>query len=1185
MTGKKNKEIGSATSFQCPMLNNSNFNILAIRMQVILEANDLWEVVEPQPTTQIENKADKTAIAFIFQALPEDQILQIVKHKYAKTVWDALKTRHVRENRISSITSRATNVGLTFEDATLVQKLLTAVPDRFLHIVASIEQYSNLDNMSLDESIRRLKTFEERLKCKKERQPDSQERLMFSQHDSQGKTFRAQGNYKGKSNQENNYRSDKKNRESSQNNFKKDKRKFVRNLSKTRCYKCKKLGHYARNCTQKNPEEDQSNLIEEDLEPTLLMATIEEHHEVFLNERNFEQPKTSPGEESLWYLDNGASNHMTGVKEHFKEIDEKITGNVRFGDGSYVEIKGKGSILLECKNKEQRAISQIGKHSRAPFPQQAKYRSKTALDVIYRDLCGPISPPTPSGKRYGRENGIMRQLIAPYLPQQNGVVERKNRTILSTTRCMMKATGMPQNFWAEAVRHAILLLNCTPTKSLEDVTPYEALKGRKPNLQHIRIFGCIAYAKVPSQHLTKLDDRSIQMVYLGSEPGSKAYRLFDPITKKICVSRDVKFKEDETWNWEEYVKDFDPKEPEWSDFIIQNNETQETEEVQQDQENEIEDDVFTDNENEETPSPTNSPPNTPSTISHSDTSEYSPIQSINFSPNSQTATPSTTDTDVDHIPTRGYRTLNEVYDNTERLLLVEDEPKNFKEASKDEKWIEAMQVEIDSINKNNTWKLTTLPKDHKAIGLKWVFKTKRDANGEILKHKARLVAKGYIQEHGIDFDEVFAPVARIETIRLILALAAYNKWEVHHLDVKSAFLHGDLKEEVYVSQPDGFIKTEDKGKVYRLRKALYGLRQAPRAWYTKLDKTLKLLKFKKCALEQAVYTRTDKTSTLLIGVYVDDLIVTGTSKKEIESFKYQMQEQFEMSDLGLLAYYLGIEVTQKWGEISIKQTGYATKILKDTGMLECNDAKIPMEPGLKLTKLSKEKFVDPTEYQSIIGCLRYLLHTRPDLSFLVGLLSRFMQEPQEQHMKAIKQVLRYIKGTKDYGITYGHDGNKIQGYSDSSYGVNTQEGKGTTRIVFYFGNSPITWSTQKQGIVALSSCESEFIVATAAATQALWLKRLLSKITDSNKEKITIYVENKSGVALMKNPVFHGRSKHIDTKYHFIRECVEKEDLTVEYISGEQQRADILTKALPRIRFVTMRQILGVKNLLQHDQD
>ncbi|GJT43375.1 zinc finger, CCHC-type containing protein [Tanacetum coccineum] len=389
MTGKKNKEIGSATSFQCPMLNNSNFNIWAIRMQVILEANDLWEVVEPQPTTQIDNKADKTAIAFIFQALPEDQILQVAKHKSARTVWDALKTRHVGENRvqqakqqtlkaefealqmkenesvdsfiskISSITSRATNVGLTFEDSTLVRKLLTAVPDRFLHIVASIEQYSNLDNMSLDEAIGRLKTFEERLKCKKERQPDSQERLMFSQHDSQGQSFRAQGNCKGKSNQENNYRSDKKNWESSQNNFKKDKRKFVRNLSKTRCYKMQETWSLCPKLYSKESIKDQSNLIEEDLEPTLLMATIEEHHEVFLNERNFEPPKTSPGEESLWYLDNGASNHMTGVKEHFKEIDEKIIGNVQFGDGSYVEIKGKGSILLECKNKEQRAISQV----------------------------------------------------------------------------------------------------------------------------------------------------------------------------------------------------------------------------------------------------------------------------------------------------------------------------------------------------------------------------------------------------------------------------------------------------------------------------------------------------------------------------------------------------------------------------------------------------------------------------------------------------------------------------------------------------------------------------------------------------------------------------------------------------------------------------------------------------------
>ncbi|GJX27948.1 ribonuclease H-like domain, reverse transcriptase, RNA-dependent DNA polymerase [Tanacetum coccineum] len=225
------------------------------------------------------------------------------------------------------------------------------------------------------------------------------------------------------------------------------------------------------------------------------------------------------------------------------------------------------------------------------------------------------------------------------------------------------------------------------------------------------------------------------------------------------------------------------------------------------------------------------------------------------------------------------------------------------------------------------------------------------------------------------------------------------------------------------------------------------------------------------------------------------------------------------------------EVTQTEGDISIKQSAYANKILKEAGMIDCNETLIPMDPGTRLTKITEGTMVNSTEYQSLIGCLRYLLHTRPDLSYSVRLLSRFMQEPKEQHMKAIRQVLRYVKGTKDYGITYKHNGgNKIHGFSDSSYGVNTQEGKGTTDIIFYY--------------------------ATAAATQALWLKRLLSKLTHSQDEKVTIQVDNKSAIALIKNPVFHRRSKHIDTKYHFIRECVEREDIQVEFKQAYMQLKD-----------------------------
>ncbi|GJR29538.1 ribonuclease H-like domain, reverse transcriptase, RNA-dependent DNA polymerase [Tanacetum coccineum] len=483
------------------------------------------------------------------------------------------------------------------------------------------------------------------------------------------------------------------------------------------------------------------------------------------------------------------------------------------------------------------------------------------------------------------------------------------------------------------------------------------------------------------------------------------------------------------------------------------------------------------------------------------------------------------------------------------MLFTEEEPRNYKEASIDKKWIEAMKIKLDSINKNNTWTLTTLPPNQKAIGLKWFFKTKRDAKGNIIKYKARLVAKGYVQDQGIDFYKVFALVAQIETVRLILALAAYHGWQVHHLDVKLAFLHGDLKEEVYVTQPEGFVQQGNSGKVYKLTKALYGLRQAPRAWNVKLDQTLKLLNFKKCNLEQAVYTKRSKTSTLIVGVYVDDLIITGTPRKEIDAFKSQMQEKFEMSDLGLLAYYLGIEVTQTGGEITIKQTGYINKILKDTSMTDSNDTKIPMDPGTKLVKAEDGNSVDATYYRSLIGSLRYLLHTRPDLSYSVRLLSRSMQDPKDHHLKAVKQVIRYIKGTKEHGIIYKKE-----------------------------GGCKIT--------VALSSCESEFMAATGAACQALWLKRLLSELTGWEEKRITLKVDNVSAIALVKNPVFHGRSKHIDIRYHFIRECVENGHINVEHISGELQRADILTKALPRLKFVIMRQMLGVQDLgRSNDQD
>lgn len=331
-----------------------------------------------------------------------------------------------------------------------------------------------------------------------------------------------------------------------------------------------------------------------------------------------------------------------------------------------------------------------------------------------------------------------------------------------------------------------------------------------------------------------------------------------------------------------------------------------------------------------------------------------------------------------------------------------------------------------------------------------------------MKYKARLVAKGYVQQ-GIDYEEVFAPVTRMETVRLLLALAAKNGWEVHHMDVKSAFLNGEIDEEVYVCQPEGFEKKGEEHKVYKLFKALYGLRQAPRAWYTKLRKCLENLGFEKCLYEHAVYVKREGNECLIIGVYEDDLLVTGTSVENILKFKTQMCCEFDMSDLGLLSYYLGIEVEQDRNGIELKQTAYAKKLLTKAGVSECNPIRCPMESRVQLDKDERGKAVDSTNYKSMVGGLRYLVHTRPDISYAVGVVSRFIERPTVIHHGAVKRILRYVKGTLDYGIVYKRDTGDylLEGYSDSDHAGSLEDRRSTGGVAFYLKDSLVTWISQK----------------------------------------------------------------------------------------------------------------------------
>jgi hypothetical protein len=779
---------------------------------------------------------------------------------------------------------------------------------------------------------------------------------------------------------------------------------------------------------------------------------------------------------------------------------------------------------------------------------------------------------------YCAQLGVHRQLTAPYTPQQNGVVERRNQTVVGTARSMMKAKALPGVFWGEAVTTAVYLLNRSSSKAIGGKTPYQLWNGSTPSVQHLRTFGCIAHVKVNTPHLKKLEDRSRRMVFVGYEPGSKAYRAYDPSTRRVHISRDVVFDEAAQWAWSAT----DHNEP--GDFNIEESTPQELPVI-----------TTTRTTTAYAPASSSASP-TPSSVHASPVGpDPASPSSLATQPQVQFASPPVSGADehldADHdddAPLR-FRRLDNVLGQAdtpglahreleERLLLASDaEPASFEEAMRHECWRLAMLDEMTSIEASGTWNLVELPARAKPIGLKWVYKVKKDASGIVTKHKARLVAKGYVQRQGIDYDEVFAPVARLESVRLLLAHAACQGWAVHHMDVKSAFLNGVLQEEVYVAQPPGFVLRGQENKVLRLIKALYGLRQAPRAWYAKLDKSLIGLGFRRSPSEHAVYLRGAGARRLVVGVYVDDLIIAGGNQVDIDTFKGQMKATFKMSDLGLLHYYLGLEVSQTEAGITICQSSYAAKILETAGLTGCNPSATPMEPRLKLSKVSSAPAIDSSMYRSVVGSLRYLVNSRPDLTYSVGYISRFMENPTTEHLAAMKRVLRYVAGTLHFGCCYKRKKNpQLVGYSDSDMAGDIDTRKSTSGILFFLGDNTITWQSQKQKIVALSSCEAEYIAATTAACQGVWLARLLAELKSEQADAVTLRIDNESAIALSKNPVFHDRSKHIDVRYHYIRECVEEDRVKLQSIGTEEQLADILTKALGRERFCELRSRIGV---------
>ncbi|XP_074290587.1 uncharacterized protein LOC141617305 [Silene latifolia] len=507
------------------------------------------------------------------------------------------------------------------------------------------------------------------------------------------------------------------------------------------------------------------------------------------------------------------------------------------------------------------------------------------------------------------------------------------------------------------------------------------------------------------------------------------------------------------------------------------------------------------------------------------------------------------------------------------------EPPSFKEAIRDNDWCEVMKAEIDALERNNTWELTDLPTDKKALGCWWVYKIKYKSDGTIERLKARLVVFGNHQVEGLDYGETFAPVVKMVTIRAFLSVAAVKNWELHQMDVHNAFLHGDLDEEVYMRLPPGFSRGKE-GKVCRLKKSLYGLRQAPRCWFAKLTASLKNFGFVQSYSDYSLFYFSRGTVRLFVLIYMDDLVIAGNDPSEISKFKAYLSDCFHMKDLGKLKYFLGLEVSRSKEGIYLSQRKYALDIISETGLLGSKPVATPIEQNHRLGLASGPPSPDAESYRRLIGRLVYLAVTRPDLSYAVHILSHFLSNPGSEHMAAAHRVVRYLKGSPGQGILLRADSSlSLRGWCDSDWGGCPTSRRSITGWFVTLGDSPISWKTKKQQTVSLSAAEAEYRSMAQLVYELKWLKCLLSSLDVAFAAPISIFSNSKSALDLARNPVFHERTKHIEIDCHFIRDAITDGLVLPTHVSTTDQLADIFTKALGVPQFTYLLRKLGILDL------
>jgi hypothetical protein len=764
-------------------------------------------------------------------------------------------------------------------------------------------------------------------------------------------------------------------------------------------------------------------------------------------------------------------------------------------------------------------------------------------------------------------HGIAKQTSTAYEHNHPGQMERIHQTIMTMGRAMLKESKLPAKFYSEAQLTAVYLYNRL-THGGDSKTPYEHIFGRKPNLSHLQPFGAVCYSFIPIEKRSKLDDTTQKCRLLGygdvdNVEQYKAYKLLVEEDGRIVYSKNVTFPI--KTKFEELPdKDAYEEEDNSADLNYQyeyDSDASNSEEQPTDYLDVIEEDPTTDEEN-------------PTTDDYTSNSEGDNSDDLDYQDES----------DVTSNLVQSFDLPRQAMLSCLATTVNKDCPNGYEEAMRSpekEEWKKAMDLEMDSIKSAGTYVIKPMPACLGKLPVKnrWVYTKKYDKDGNVKRYKARLVAKGYTQVHGIDYFETFAPVAKFKSIRTLAAIGAKLKLTAFQDDVPTAFLRGNLQEEVWMDQPQGYETEEEKEKCL-LKKTLYGLKQSPREWNAVIHKYLLSQGFKQSMADPCIYIKRESHEPIFVGVYVDDIITLG-EENAAHKFRKDLRKYFNITEGGILEWYLGVSFDQLMDKtIVLNQTQYLKDKLEEfSEFIGSGGAStpLPLDVQVRLQQAENETYEDSKfPYRKIVGSLMYaMLGTRPDLAVAVSTVCKFLEKPKPTHIKLVQHILRYLRINSNYNLTYQPHGSiRLSCYADAAY-ANEGSYKSRSGYCCLIGGSLVSWYSAAQPIVAQSSAEAEYYAAVSAANECIWFKSLLSDL-GFQQQTVEIFEDNLACIALTKNPEDHKRTKHIQVKYHVVRDYVAHGLVKFTYCRTGNQLGDVFTKALNGSKIRTIMKQLGL---------